>query len=158
EFMGKDRFPLRIREAEARRWQEIGASTIAVLLLSQRISGLWAYPTIRKEIDQYYEGSNSSAFGEAEYGSYTVTLPSLLALQELLTTVPPACLRRADYGFRRDPTVDGGRGRRVTGARTRTVAIAPSPRHTAFALLSLMHFFPTVSIDELFPSIRFLLR
>ncbi len=149
--------PFHLPGPELEKWRSIAEGCIAVISITQRTSGFWAYPTIKNEVDQYYKGSNVLAFSDEEYGSYTVTWNALLAIEELFTKSPAGQIRNVGQAFAKNSAIEGARGRPL-GGRTAAVAVDASPRHTAFALLTQCRFFPGISPREWLPSVTWLLQ
>ena len=130
------------------QWRQVALSAAAVLGVTQRSSGLWPYPTCEEEVGHYHGGGNDVAFGEADYGSYTVTWYALVALEELYGGCPRVYIDNVKRAFLQNPAIGGAYGRpeRSGGRTTNKVLLAA--RHTAFALLIRLRYLPNYSPED----------
>ncbi len=149
---------IRLSHSEAESWRGIATAAALVLTLCRRPSGFWGVPTNEEEVEWYFRGSPEFAFGDYDYGSFTITWYALLAFQAIYGSCPSKFLDGVRSVFETLPSVDGAYGKLFApGAKVDATQIVESPRHTAFALLIRLRFLERYRPEEWIETVKWLL-
>ena len=137
-------------------WRDVAAASAAVIAVSQRVTGLWPYPTTLPEVIDYHSGSLDEAFRKP-YGSYTVSWSFLLALERLYGEVPPHIRAAVEKWFSENPPHNGSYGTILRDGLTKRWRMDASSRHAAYALLIRLRYAPNYRPEEWWTTIQWIL-